>query len=130
MSWLESDQRYISAQGQPTAVLDLCLQRGIDSHRLLRGTGLFTEDILKDETLISPQQYIRLLDNAEQLLASEDTAFQLGQRLLPGSQGAASQLLTLTQNLQQALQLLVTYKVLMSPVISPRFFIDQNFGYL
>ena len=42
--WYETDSRFIPGHYQPAALIDLALSRGIDSHRLLRGTGLFILD--------------------------------------------------------------------------------------
>lgn len=45
-TWYENDSRFIPGHYQPACLIDLALSRDIDSHRLLRGTGLFHEDIL------------------------------------------------------------------------------------
>ena len=47
--WYECDSRFIPGHWQPAVLLDLALSRGIDSHRLLRGSGLFHEDILSGQ---------------------------------------------------------------------------------
>ena len=39
--WYECDSRFIAAHYQPAALIDLAISREIDTHRLLRGTGLF-----------------------------------------------------------------------------------------
>ncbi len=129
-SWFERDTRCIAAHGQPAALIDLCLQRGINSHRLLRGTGLFHEDVLRGDTLVSPEQFFQLIDNARQLLDADDSAFLFGQRLLPGPLGAASQSLSLAANLQQALELLVELRTLLFPLLSPRLLLDEQHAYL
>jgi AraC-like DNA-binding protein len=129
-AWFECDTRCLPAQGQPAALLDLCLQRGINSHRLLRGTGLFLEDMQRPGTLLSAQQLLRLTDNARQLLDADDSAFLLGQRLLPGTLGAASHALSLAGNLQQALELLCELRPLLSPLLSPRLLLDNQYLWL
>ncbi|GAB3370634.1 AraC family transcriptional regulator [Azotobacter armeniacus] len=128
--WYERDSRFIAAHQQPASLIDLCLGRGIDSHRLLRGTGLFHEDILGGATLISPEQYLQLIDNAQRLLAADDSSFLFGQRLLPGHHGAASQALALAGNLQEALQLLDDLRALLCPLLSPRLVCDGQHAYL
>ena len=82
--WYECDSRFIPGHWQPAVLLDLALSRGIDSHRLLRGSGLFHEDILSGEARLSPQQFLCLIDNARRLLEADDSSFLFGQRLLPG----------------------------------------------
>ncbi|MEK1834931.1 MAG: AraC family transcriptional regulator, partial [Pseudomonas sp.] len=54
-TWYETDSRFIPGHYQPATLIDLALSRDIDSHRLLRGTGLFHEDILAGQTRLSPQ---------------------------------------------------------------------------
>ena len=68
--WYERDSRCIAAHQQPAILIDLCLSRGINSHRLLRGCGLFLEDVQRADTLISPAQFLALIANAERLLAA------------------------------------------------------------
>ena len=128
--WYERDTRCIAAHQQPASLVELCLSRGIDSHRLLRGTGLFLEDMPKAATQISPQQFLTLIDNARHLLDADDSSFLFGQRLLPGHHGAASQALALANNLQQALELLGELRALLSPLLSPRLLLDEQYAYL
>lgn len=129
-AWYERDSRCIAAHQQPASLIDLCLSRGINSHRLLRGCGLFLEDVQRAETLISPAQFLALIDNAERLLAADDSSFLFGQRLLPGHHGAASQALALAANLQQALTLLGELRALLSPLLSPRLVFDEQWAYI
>ena len=56
--WYEADTRFIPGHYQPATLIDLALSRGIDSHRLLRGTGLFYDDIVAGGTLLSAQQFL------------------------------------------------------------------------
>lgn len=127
----EVDTRCLSVQGQPMPLIDLCLQRGIDSHRLLRGTGLFLDDVLSiNPPPICAQQYLQLISNARQLLDADDSGFLYGQRILPGSLGLASQALQHCSNLQHALELLVELRPLLSPLLSPRLRLDKDYAYL
>lgn len=128
--WYENDTRFIAAHHQPTALIDLALTRDVDLHRLLRGTALFPNDILQRRIQISPTQFLQLADNAQRLLASDDTAFLLGQRLLPGHYGAISDALRHADHLQQALELLIHYRALLSPLLAPRLLVDDHHAYL
>lgn len=129
-NWYERDSRFIAAHQQPASLIDLCLSRGIDCHRLLRGTGLFHDDILRGTSLISPAQFLQLIDNAQRLLAADDSSFLFGQRLLPGHHGAASQALALSGDLQQALQLLGELRALLAPLMTPQLLLDKEFAYI
>jgi hypothetical protein len=128
--WYECDSRFIAAHYQPAALIDLAISRDIDTHRLLRGTGLFYDDILAGQVRISPQQFLVLIDNAQRLLDADDSSFLFGQRLLPGHYGAASQALQQAGNLQQALELLIEMRALFSPLLAPRLLLDEQHAYL
>ncbi len=130
MQWYNRDTRLLPAQGLPLLVLDFCLQQQLDCHRLLRGTRLFLDDVLQHNPAVSPEQLHRLLDNALQLLRSDDSPFLLGQRLLPGHNGSASQALMLAPNLYGALELLTELQPLLTPLLTPKFCMDDNYGYL
>lgn len=129
-NWYESDSRFIPGHYQPATLIDLALSRDIDSHRLLRGTGLFHEDILAGQTRLSPQQFLALIDNSRRLLDADDSSFLFGQRLLPGHYGAASHALRHAQNLHQALDTLVQQQALLSPLMTPRLLLDDSFAYV
>lgn len=128
--WYERDSRFIPGHWQPAVLLDLALSRGIDSHRLLRGSGLFHEDILSGQARLSPQQFLCLIDNSRRLLDADDSSFLFGQRLLPGHYGAASHALQQAANLQQALEILGRQRALLSPLLSPRLLLDERHAHI
>ncbi|MEH6566720.1 MAG: AraC family transcriptional regulator ligand-binding domain-containing protein [Halopseudomonas sp.] len=129
-TWIDCDTRFIAARGQPACLIDLALSRGIDSHRLLKGTGLFYEDLLENDPLITARQFHCLIDNARQLLAADDSAFLFGQQLLPGHYGATSNLLLQADSLLQSLQHLQQFKALLSPLCAPVLRLDEQSLYL
>lgn len=128
--WYETDTRFIPGHYQPAVLIDLALSRQIDSHRLLRGTGLFYEDILAGQARLSPQQCFALISNAQRQLAADDTSFLFGQRLWPGHYGAASQSLRHAQNLHQALETLTHQRALLTPLVTPRLELDDHYAYV
>ena len=76
---------------------------------LLQGTGIRTEQLLDEDSLITTQQQIQLLNNA--LLISNDPlfGFRLGQRLTPATHGAMGFLAHSSANLFEALQAIHLY---------------------
>lgn len=128
--WYENDTRFIPGHWQPAVLVDLALSRGIDSHRLLRGTGLFHEDLQAGSALLSPNQFLQLIDNAERLLAADDSRFLFGQRLLPGYYGAPSNALQHATDLSQALDIMCRNRALLSPLLSPRVLLDEHNVYV
>ncbi len=124
--WYEGDTRFIPGHYQPGVLIDLALGRGLDSHRVLRGTGLFHDDFPSGTVRLSPQQFLQLIANAWPLLGRDETAFLYGQRLLPGHYGAASQALAQAAHLQEALEVLVEQQALLSPLLKPRVQMDEG----
>ncbi|WP_421681890.1 helix-turn-helix domain-containing protein [Stutzerimonas urumqiensis] len=124
--WFECDTRFIPGHFQPGMLIDLALGRGLDSHRLLRGTGLFYEDIVAGTARLSPQQWLALIGNVRTLPASEDIGFLLGQRSLPGHFGAASHAFAQAAHLQDALDVLIEQRAQLSPLLTPRLEVDDN----
>ncbi|WP_415845304.1 AraC family transcriptional regulator ligand-binding domain-containing protein [Stutzerimonas zhaodongensis] len=122
----ECDTRFIAAHHQPAVLIDLALSRGIDSHQLLRGSGLFYEDVTSGEARISPDQFRMLISNAQRLLAADDSSFLFGQRLLPGHYGEVSHALTHSASLQQALEQLRQFRALLCPLLTPRMLHDEK----
>ncbi|MCU1729636.1 AraC family transcriptional regulator [Pseudomonas sp. 7P_10.2_Bac1] len=128
--WYEVDTRFIPGHYQPATLIDLALSRDIDSHRLLRGTGLFYDDIVAGTTRLSPQQFFGLIANAQRLLDADDSSFLFGQRLLPGHYGPASHALQQAQNLHQALETVIHHRALLSPLLTPRLLLDERYAYV
>lgn len=126
----DCDTRFIAAHHQPAVLIDLALSRGIDSHQLLRGSGLFYEDVVGGQARISPWQFLTLIDNAQRLLAADDSSFLFGQRLLPGHYGEASHALTHACTLHQALEQLQQFRALLSPLLTPRLLLDGQQAHL
>tara|TARA_R100000935_G_C2829177_1_gene164035 strand:- start:416 stop:1444 length:1029 start_codon:yes stop_codon:yes gene_type:complete len=130
VNWLDCETRFISARAQPAYLIDLALSRGIESHHLLKGAGLFYDDLLSGDPHISANQFHRLIDNSRLLLGADDSGFLYGQQLLPGHYGAASNMLWHADTLLQALQHLQQYKVLLSPLSAPVLRMDEQSVYV
>lgn len=126
----ECDTRFIAAHHQPALLIDLAMSRGIDSHQLLRGTGVFYEDVTAGRARLSPAQFLTLISNASRLLDADDSSFLFGQRLLPGHYGEASHALNHACTLSQALERLQRLRALLSPLLTPRVLLDDKRAYL
>lgn len=64
------------------------------------------------------------------MLDADDSSFLFGQRLLPGHYGAASHALGHAQNLHQALDTLVQQQIVLSPLATPRWVLDDSHAYV
>ena len=128
--WYDRNSRFICAQGIPLSILDLCQQFDLDCNRILRGTSLFLDDILNQGPRISAEQLLQIVDNTLRSIGAEDTHFLIGHRWFPSHCGAASTYLEGATNLYHALELLIRYQPILSPLIRPVFFTDEQFGYI
>ncbi|MEQ6886109.1 AraC family transcriptional regulator ligand-binding domain-containing protein [Salicola sp. Rm-C-2C1-2] len=128
--WRSQDERHLPAHYQPALLIELARARGMADHRLLRHTGLFLDDILAGEALISDRQYRRLITNVQHHGAAEELALLWGRQLLPGHYGALTPLLQHAPNLAQALQGLYEHRHHLCPLLAPQWWHDRQWGYL
>jgi AraC-like DNA-binding protein len=77
-----------------------------------------------ERPLISPRELIALLSPLRE--AGADTAFALGQLLLPGHYGLASQALLQAGNLVDMLQSLCRHAGRLTPLLTPRLLVDEQ----
>lgn len=120
------EDKYFPAQQLAASLIDLAANRGVDRNKLLRGTGIFYEDIRAGKVLLSAAQMLRLMANARQLMPGKDAAFQLGRRLFPGSYSQAANLLLHSQNLRDAFRLFSLVKMQLFPFVQARLFNHQK----
>jgi len=124
--YYEIDTAFIAAQHWPLALIELALSRGVEEHKLLRGTGIFCEDIARNNLQLSPQQCFQLIHNVQKHSAQPDLSFLLGHRLLLDNTEAATVILANAHSLQDALDTLIAHPQLLSPFIAPRLSYEQN----
>jgi len=115
-----ADTPLIPAHYQPALVLEHARGLDLNSHVLLRHSGLFEEDFASEARALSPAQLLAMLANLAQHDAARDAAFQLGQQMLPGHYGAASLALMQSPDLGSALRLLVAHQAQLCPLLAPR----------
>lgn len=120
--YFERDSQLLPIHQWPARLFELALARAGESHKLLRGTGLFAEDFTRGQRLLSPAQCYQLIDNCQRQLTAGNRAelgFLLGHGLLPGHQGELSNALVYARNLQEFVELLVIGRQQLSPLLSP-----------
>jgi AraC-like DNA-binding protein len=115
---------------QPALALDHAMDLGIDPVRLLDGLPFGPAQFERTPVLLSARQWLQLLHRVDRAVASPDTAFTLGRRLLPGHYGAASQALQRSGSLHEALETLVSHAVRLSPLLTPRLIIEDEMAML
>ena len=120
----------IPARHLPALVLDYACSRDVAVPALWRGTGLDGPDQPPPDLLLTPLQYLQLLQNAAKLLHCADTAFMLGQLMLPGDCGPASEALRHAGSLREALNALADGHTTLSPLLCPRLRVEGGLAAL
>ncbi|GAB3243115.1 AraC family transcriptional regulator [Chitinimonas naiadis] len=116
-----ADTVLIPSLHQPALVLEFARSRDLDSHVLLRGTGLFEADMAAAGRRITPMQLSGMLGNLARALPERDVSFQLGQQWLPGHYGSISLALMQASHLEQALDILLSHQATLCPLLGPRY---------
>lgn len=125
-AYIEIDTPLIAAQSWPCTLIELALNRGIEEHKLLRATGIFREDIAQKNIHLSAQQCFQLIANVQKYNPHHDLSFLIGSRLLLDNPSPAQIALTNARNLQDALDILLNYNTLISPLLKARLDYQQN----
>jgi AraC-like DNA-binding protein len=116
----QSATRFIPARYQAALLLEYARSQDLDDQALFLGTHLDASAMVSEQVLLTPGEYLQLLHNLNQVVASRDTPFMLGQQLLPGHLGNLSHALLQARNLRQALDILIRYQAWLSPLLAPR----------
>ena len=98
-----------------TSLVELAISRGAELEALLRGTGLFKQDLTKLDHLISAKQLNQLIVNCQKHTRSQDLSFMLGRRLLALHSSTFSQLLENARDLNQAARIFQLYQSALFP---------------
>jgi AraC-like DNA-binding protein len=118
-AYYQANTRFIPANYQAALLFEYARDQEMDSHALLRGTRLRPEELVKESTLLTPGDYLVMLQNLSEILPDRDTSFVLGQQLLPGHMGSISHAMLQARNLRQALEILIRYQAWLSPLLAP-----------
>lgn len=114
--YLNQDDKYLTAQGLITTLVELALSRGIALHKLLRGTGVFEQDLMSVQHQFSISQQVRLLTQFKQLMKSADSGFLLGSQLANDTSVAAQGVLH-AAHIGQALKQLHNLRMQLAPLL-------------
>ena len=128
--WLEAGEKFLPLHAQTSRLMHLMLSSGQSEHRLLRGSGLFCEDLGRSGFRIAPEQVLKLTRNARKLIQDPELSFRWGSGFWPGFQGRISEALASAGSLREALQLLSAYRYQLSPLLIPRITSDQAHCYV
>lgn len=118
IAFYENHEAQYAAHYQCILLMELLNEQGIDSHRYLKGTGLFYEDVIHQHKLISAQQMIKLIENAQHL-GDGSTAFRWGHMLWPGHYDVYSQLIHHCESMADFLNVLMDFSQSLCPLVKP-----------
>ncbi|WP_416306889.1 AraC family transcriptional regulator ligand-binding domain-containing protein [Neptunicella sp. SCSIO 80796] len=118
--------KFLPAHQLTASLMDLAISRGADKNRLMRGTGIFYEDIKTGSTALSASQLLRLIGNTKHQVAGYDSAFLLGRRLFPGNYGNVSNALLHSRHLADALRILNLLRMQICPFIQTQAYRDEG----
>ncbi|GAA6151445.1 AraC family transcriptional regulator [Pseudoteredinibacter isoporae] len=119
-SYIDLHEKRIVAQEQLLGVFELAQSRSIHLDKLLRGTGIFAQDIEHRKHMISAAQLLLLYQNARRCFSADDCSFLLGQYLLPGNHPQFSRAILASPTVQDVFELLVAYGSLALPLVEFR----------
>ena len=107
------------------AVLDVAIPRGASKDKVLRGTGIFDESLTVN-TCISAKQCIALLSNVKGQCKGNDVSFLIGKSL--GGVWLREEIADIrySQNLQQAIEVLMAMRWSSIPLVSFKRFTLQD----
>ena len=98
-----------------------------DLDRLLVGTGLPTEILLPgDDTHISGDQQLRILENGRRIMGAPDFGLRLGRQLQPSSHGPLGYLALSSPDLMSSLQSLRDYQPVRLPLAAFAIDLDRD----
>ncbi len=124
--YFENDTAFIPAHEWPLMLIDLALSRGVEEHKLLRGTGIFREDILGRNLLLSPQDCFQLISNMQKHIQSHELGFLLGHRFFSTQHNAVTTAMNNAANLQVAIDILLDHQLQLMPLLNLRRSYEQD----
>lgn len=123
------DDKFLPAQGLVACLVDLASQRNLNQDKLLRGTGIFREDLLQPGYQVNLLQIAKLLSQFQRLMPGNDASFQLGHRLFPDLSAQASAI-KYSANLSQAFRLFSKFRMYLAPLLFGFRYRHQGFNYI
>lgn len=116
-TWFELDDKFIPANYLVLSLVDLAINRQLKVNSLLRGTGIFYQDLDQASLRLSSSQVLRLLENTQAKSNHEDFGFLVGRRLMSFIPAELSNLLINCRNLTQMHRVSKCYQPFIFPLL-------------
>jgi AraC-like DNA-binding protein len=117
MQALEVQHKHLSCQQFAVPLIDIGLSRGVHVDKLLKGTQLFYQDIIRQDVMISFTQLSRLIENTQKLITGDDVSFLYGRQAKHAVSPLLLQALNHSQSFAQQLHLSRRYQLLLCPML-------------
>lgn len=105
-------------QNSSADLLQLSLRRDAKLAQLLSGTSIFPQDLTQANAKISPQQWLKLVENCQNHLGDYELAMLTASSMLYNQNLALSRLLQTCSTLKQALKQLYYFRHQLLPLVS------------
>lgn len=104
------------------AIVDIGKQKGVHSDRLLRGSRLFYEDLVKGHIDVTYDQLARVIENASTLLPEGEVSFVAGRRLFPNHLNELAPVLLNCESVTALLRVIKTRQSAFFPLIAASYY--------
>ncbi|WP_264907623.1 AraC family transcriptional regulator ligand-binding domain-containing protein [Vibrio sp. STUT-A11] len=128
--WTERNDKVVPARQHIALLLDLLSNRGVNMHYALRNTGIFYQDLIERDLMVSPAQLARLIHNMTKLEQFPDLSFLSGQQLIPGAFSDSSHLIVHAATVRELIGNFVAYSEIYFPLLKLRERMDETGLYL
>ncbi|ANQ24645.1 hypothetical protein BA893_23925 [Vibrio natriegens] len=128
--WTERNDKVVPARHHIALLLDLLSNRGVNMHYALRNTGIFYQDLIERDLMVSPTQLARLIHNMTKLEQFPDLSFLSGQQLIPGAFSDSSHLIVHAATVRELIGNFVAYSEIYFPLLKLRERVDETGLYL
>jgi AraC-like DNA-binding protein len=125
-TYFEIDSPFIPAHEWPLALIDIALSRGVEEYKLLRNTGIFLDDIAKNNLQLTPQQCFQLINNIHKHSPNNELSFLLGHRFFSTSNTSLISALNNATNLEVAIDIVVDHQTQFMPLLNVRRCYEQD----
>lgn len=128
-NWYENQDRIFPGHFHAASLMELLLQRGFNSHQVLKRTKLFYDDVLTGRSLITAEQFLQIIENGKGLYNHPELSFLWGHGLFPGHYDGFSQLIQNAPSLDELLEIFCQYPQL-TPFMTLHRWEDEHTLYL
>jgi AraC-like DNA-binding protein len=115
--YFDTQSTCLNSQTLLLPLIEMAMQRGVNSHQVLKGSKLFHDELIKTHQLISNTQLNIAISNAIQLLPSDGLSFLLGQHWLFNQTNYSGQALLNSKNLLQMSRVLRLKQFTLCPLV-------------